>query len=139
MVPTDNPSAAISLLSRLIERSDHGHAIYELPSSYETSCSSQQSHTMSPGVAAAITISCLLLVIAFAYFLLEIRRLKERLHRANPEEDSDRRSSRQGAKAFTITSREDEDMEVTNEIHLNPHPSNESPYFAVQVQDKDDN
>ena len=43
------------------------------------------------------------------------------------------------SKAFTISSHEDDDMEVTNEIHLNT--LNESPYFAVQVQDneKDDN
>ena len=93
---------------------------------------------MQPGIAAAITIACLFVVIAFGYFILEIRRLKERLHRANPEEDIDRRP-RQGVKSFTISSHEDEDMEVTNEIHLNAHPSNESPYFAVQVQDKDEN
>jgi len=136
MVPTDSPYAAISLLSRLIDRSDYGHTIYDLPP-YEASCNSKH-HPMQPGIAAAITIACLFIVIAFGYFILEIRRLKERLHRANPEEDIDRRT-RSGVKSFTISSHEDEDMEVTNEIHLNAHPNNESPYFAVQVQDKDEN
>jgi carboxypeptidase C (cathepsin A) len=136
MVPTDNAPAAIALLSRLINRNDHGKPLYELPS-FQTSCHSKQ-QAMHPGIAAAITIACLFVVIAFGYFLLEIRRLRQRLYRANPEEDTGGRS-RLGAKAFTISSHEDDDMEVTNEIHLNNHHSNESPYFAVTLQDKDDN
>jgi len=92
-----------------------------------------------PGVAAAITIVVLFVVIAFVYFMLEIRRLKARLHRANPDDDIDIRGGSKPylrSKAFTISSHEDEDMEVTNEIHLNNHPSiDSSPYFAVQVQD----
>lgn len=65
--------------------------------------------------------------------------MKERLRRANPDDDIGMiggSTTYLRSKAFTISSHEDEDMEVTNEIHLNSHPSiNESPYFAVQVQE----
>ena len=61
MVPTDNPSAGLALLSRLIDRNDHGYPLYQLPL-FESTCQTKQ-HPM-----VSLSLSSLLLLLSSSFF-----------------------------------------------------------------------